>query len=196
MNTGLDKVAIDIALLLPEDINNICFEINQTTNIENYVNFNDGYQPHITLGMGSIMKKDLDVFIFEISKIINSFVISNIIIDNLRSGKYFTFKIRKTQNLMDFHNSIFNVLKKYDTSFVEYSNFFELAENSAIVDWLNNFEINSAYEKYDPHITLGLNNNSKINKEFPIIFKPLSVGIFHLGKHGTCKKKLYEFPIA
>ena len=56
-----EKISIDVVLLLPEKINSICKELNKESDKTDYVSFEDGYNPHLTLGMGSILIKDIDL---------------------------------------------------------------------------------------------------------------------------------------
>lgn len=64
-----EKIAIDIVLLLPENINTICKELNKELN-KDYVSFEDGYFPHITLGMGSVLLDGIDSLKSELSSLI------------------------------------------------------------------------------------------------------------------------------
>lgn len=108
------------------------------------------------------------------------------------SGKYVYFNLDVSHCLQSLHNSVFDLITKHNAGIITKENIFELSETSSIVDWVNSFKKNSAYENYHPHITLG-KGTVESNLEFPTTFKPVSMGLFHLGKHGTCKKLLASF---
>mgnify|MGYP001584093207 CR=1 FL=1 len=187
-----EKISIDVVLLLPEKINSICKELNKESDKTDYVSFEDGYNPHLTLGMGSILIKDIDNFKNELNIIIEKFESPEIKIISLGAGKYNHFNIEVSEKLKEIHTKVFDLISKYSAGIVSKENFYEMKEHGSLVDWVNNFKINSAYENYHPHITLGIGVEEK-PLEFPMIFKPVSVGFFHLGKHGTCKKLIANF---
>lgn len=187
-----EKISIDVVLLLPENINTICKELNKTSDKKEYVSFEDGYNPHITLGMGSLLLSDIEVFQKELGVLLKNFKIPEVSLTGLGSGKYNHFTLEVNENLQKLHNTVFDLITKYSAGIVVKENFFEMYEPGSLIDWVNNFKENSAYEKYHPHITLGI-GITEIPLNFPIIFKPVSVGFFHLGKYGTCKKMLNTF---
>ncbi|MFT5281126.1 MAG: hypothetical protein ACI9AR_000583 [Flavobacteriaceae bacterium] len=189
-----EKISIDIVLLLPENINTICKELNKTSNKDDYVSFEDGYNPHITLGMGSLLVSDLNAFREDLMLVLNDFKMPEIILTSLTPGKYDHFTLEVSENLQNIHNVIFEVITKYSAGLVTTKNFFEMSEPGSLIDWVNNFKENSAYSNYHPHITLGV-GIEEIPLEFPITFKPESIGFFHLGKHGTCKKIISTFDL-
>jgi hypothetical protein len=193
MNTK-NKIAIDIVLLLPTEIVEHCIEINSKFDNPEYVSFKDGYNPHITLGMGSILMDDVENFKKELGQLLQEFEMPEITLTSLGIGKYTHFNLDITGLLKNLHNAIFDLISKYNAGDVTTENFFEMDKSSSLIDWVNNYKNNSAYDKYHPHITLGI-GTPEIALEFPIIFKPKSVGFFHLGIHGTCKKLIASFDL-
>jgi 2'-5' RNA ligase len=187
-----EKIAIDVVLLLPENINNICKELNKGSDKKDYISFEDGYNPHLTLGMGSPLVNDIGSFKKELNIMLKKFKVPEIQITGLGSGKYDYFSFEVTESLQGLHNNVFDLISKHSAGPVTTENFYEMTEPGSLINWVNNFKINSAYGNYHPHITLGI-GIADMPLEFPISFKPVSVGFFHLGKHGTCKKLLSEF---
>ena len=187
-----EKISIDVVLLLPEYINDICKELNKESDKKDYVSFEDGYNPHLTLGMGSILVKNIDNFKKELGLIIEKFKAPEIQITALGAGKYDHFSLEVSESLKNIHIDVFNLISKYNAGTVTKDNFYEMKEHGSLVDWVNNFKVNSAYENYHPHITLGIGVKEML-LAFPITFKSVSVGFFHLGVHGTCKKLLKNF---
>lgn len=185
---------MDLVLLLPENINTICRELNKSSNKESYISFEDGYNPHITLGMGSLFVSDMNIFKEDLLSTLSDFKMPEITLTSLASGKYDHLTIEVSEDLQNLHNIIFDVITKHSAGPVTTENFFEMSEPSSLIDWVNNFKENNAYSNYHPHITLGV-DITKTPIEFPITFKPKSIGLFHLGKQGTCKKIINTFEL-
>lgn len=187
-----DAIAVDVVFLFPEEINDICKQLNNDSNKEKYPSFENGYNPHITLGMGSILLEKIDDFKNELALIIKSIEFPEIKITDFEPQKYNCFNLEVSKELRVIHNSIVDLLLKYNAGTVSKENFFEMDEVSSLIDWVNNFQENSARDKYHPHITLGIGEKD-VSLQFPIFFTPQSIGFFHLGVHGTCKKLLGNF---
>jgi len=189
-----EKIAIDVVLLLPENINNICKELNKSSNKQDYISFEDGYHPHITLGMGSLSLSDIESFEKELELILEGCEMPEIILTSFSSDVLDHFTLEVNEQLQKLHNVVFDLITKYSAGAVTIENFFEMTSTSFLIDWVNNFKENSAYLKYHSHISLGV-GITEVPLEFPIIFKPTLVALFHLGKHGTCKKMLNNFEL-
>ena len=58
-------------------------------------------------------------------------------------------------------------------------------------NYIQNFIIDSSYDKFNPHITIGDGIIEKPNY-LPLKFKTSILGLYHLGNYCTCRKVLYE----
>jgi hypothetical protein len=141
-------------LQLPENVNKICKELNRESDKKDYVLFEDGYNPHLTLGMGSILIKDIDSFKNELKIIIEKIKTPEVKITSLGAGKYNHFSLEVSEELKNIHTNVFDLIQKYNAGIVAKENFYKMKEHGSLVDWVNNFKLNSAYENYHPHITL------------------------------------------
>lgn len=187
-----EKIAIDVALLLPESLNSTCRKLNKGSDEKNYISFRDGYNPHITLGMGSLFVRDINALADELESLLKKIKIPEITIISLGSKKYAEFEVEPSADLKKLHNAVFDLITKYDAGAVIPENFFETPGSDSLIKWVNNFKKNNAYSLYNPHITLGV-GITKVPLDFPITFKPAAIGLFHLGIHGTCKKALFRY---
>lgn len=186
------NIAINVVITLPDEIGALCKEVNKEGNNNGYVSFDEDYVPHITLGMSGVLESDLDSLYIDIINNMSTLP-ESLLVEGFDIGKYTSFKIGKSQELQKLHESIMSVLEKYRIEEVSFNEIFELESHSSIVDWVNQFSTNSAFENYDPHITLTKEySTSDSGMVFPISFTPKNISIFHLGKHGTCKKLLIE----
>ncbi|MBP6912137.1 MAG: hypothetical protein KBB88_02975 [Candidatus Pacebacteria bacterium] len=187
-----NKIAIDIVLLLPEEINILCYDINATSNKKEYVDFKDGYNPHITLGMGCILKSELENFKNDLEILLKDQKFLDLQIIGFDTGKPAWLSIHKSVELRNLHNNIFNLIKKYSKYTANKEDFFEIEEIfDSLVNWVNTFEDKQSGDKYDPHISIGKDIHYIFEKE--ISFKAGIAGLFQIGKHGTCKNELARF---
>src|SRR5680860_451818 len=78
------KIAIDIALLLPEAINKICTGVNQAEGSDAFSDLSkpDNY-PHITLALGIIDEKDIEEVNSKLHKIVQQFTKLHLQVTNL-----------------------------------------------------------------------------------------------------------------
>lgn len=144
--------------------------------------------------MGSVLVDDLPNFESEIKTICNELKDFTVRLNSLKTGKYLYFEVEVDEQLKNLHKKVFDVISKNTAGEITHVNFFGMSEYSTIVDWVNNFAKNIAYENYGAHITLGKDVEvCDVNLEFPILFEPKEIGIFHLGIHGTCKQKIKSF---
>lgn len=190
-----DKIAIDIVLLLPPEIIEKCIFVNSKLDNSEYVSFTDGYNPHITLGMGCISADKIENLKKEIKSISDITKSLTLAIPDFTGKTFFSFKISENKQLTDLHNLVMEILEKnasYGETIPEM--FYEsekVKDDLGLVQWVNNFNIEHARNLYDPHITLGKGERPQF--DFPLEFTSSSVGIFHIGQRGTCKKELARF---
>lgn len=191
------KIAIDIVLLLPPEIIEKCVSVNSKLDNSKYVSFSDGYNPHITLGMGCVWKKDLENLKIEIDKLTLNIKKLYLTIPDFTGKSFFSFVIASSAELTELHKSIMDIMKKFssygDADFTMFNESEKVKEDSSLVKWISNFNTEHAFDLYDPHITLG--KGEKPVFDFPINFEVSKVGLFHIGQRGTCKEKLVEFDL-
>ena len=83
----MTKIAIDIALLLPKEINKICIDINQKEDSESYSDLSKkDNHPHITLAMGVIDEEDIEKVNNKLKEIVKRFSKINLQILKLYSS--------------------------------------------------------------------------------------------------------------
>ncbi len=188
------KIAVDIALLLPESINQICVKINQRSDSEAYSDLSKkNNHPHITLAMAVIDEKDVDKVIRKLKNIASKFSKLSLevylldYIINPQNKKSYAFQVKLTKELKRLHNTLLKEISS--TSFVDSNMFFldadeKFAEASKI--WVKNYgKIHSDLESYHPHISLKC-SKAKYNA-LPIKFFASTVALCNLGNYCTCR---------
>lgn len=189
------KIAIDIAIIPNQKVIERCIYVNSQLDNSNYISFEDGYYPHITLGMGCVMVDDMSDIYNQVESVIKVISKSKINIIGYEGSKYFSFEIEKDSFINDLHKNIMQIIIKYSHyGKTEKNDFYEadkVRADSGLIKWVNDFETEHSYNKYDPHISLG--EGERVPIDFPFEFIPDKIAIFNLGVHGSCKEKIKEF---
>ena len=190
------KIAIDIALLLPEAINKICVDINQKEHSEYFSDLSksDNY-PHITLAMSVIDEEDIEIVNEKLKKIVEQFSKLNLEIIKIyhqitpENKVSYGFEIKSTDELKKLHGEIMKELWPMFSYDVKNDIFFldpdeEFSEVSKV--WVENYGKNhSDPENYQPHISLKCRKAEYYN--FPVRFVASKVVLCKLGNYCTCR---------
>jgi len=193
----MTKIAIDIALLLPEDIEDFCIKINEASEKINPLG-KDDYIPHITLAMGIIDKKDVKPIQDYLQNLkINPFKLS---VDKIRyketpEGNKSSFEVTNTQELQALHETILSNIKQYLQKGASVEMLYKgdetgMSENTKL--WLDTHSEKTAFENYWPHITLGCYN---AKAELPIKFKVNTIAFCHVGDGVTCRRIISKYKL-
>ncbi len=192
------KIAVDIALLLPKEVNDICVEINRKdAEASSDLSKDDNY-PHITLAMGVIDEKDLLEVETKLKEISSNFSSLQLEILDIyfkitpEKKKSYGFTIRLTDELKNLHKMIMEKLLPIFSYDVSNSMFFLDSDenfNEVSKHWVKNYgKKHSNPDNYHPHISLKC-RKAEYSK-FPIKFTSSKLVVCHLGNHCTCRKVL------
>lgn len=193
----VEKITIDIVLLLPKKIADICIRVNQN-DPKRYMTFGKDVIPHITLVMGIISKNDIK----KISALINAIAKKYLPIEleiskfqyelNDKNTKHYAFEISITKKLLNLQQEILRKIAPYlkhnkitKAMFYNSDINLETKRNFASI-----IKTQTDMKSFQPHITL-LCSRPKYDK-FPIQFTAGEIALCHLGRHGTCRKILYH----
>ncbi len=179
-------IAIDIVLLLPEEIIDLCIEINRKFKRNIDLGKKD-FIPHISLGMACVDEKDLEKIKKALPKIKRLYLeIEKIKYYETDEGKKSSFSIKKNEKLQKLHEQVMDILSPLIKCKVSEEMIVgdELSERSRQI--INNYEKEFAYEHYWPHITLSCFDANY--EKVPIKFTVDTLAIFQLGNGCTCRK--------
>lgn len=164
------------------------------------------HNPHITVLQCFVKKADLEKLYSSVTKLVKSERPTN---EPLRSkGFYYIpfnglglagITIHPTTKLLNFQSKLINLVKPYlvagtDSAFIQNADGKPITAGTA--EYVNAFIPEHSGKNYNPHVTIGLANESFLKRllarpyhEFS--FKTVSVSIFQLGDLGTAQKKLW-----
>ena len=194
-----ERVAIDIVLLPPQEIVDQCILLNKQSDPAKYIVFSDGYMPHITLCMGSVLKTDLEKIKAALKQFSTSLSTLHLSINKVTYSHYgkakdssfysFSFSDSSIQALKGLNNTIAGIVKEYAAEEGDKSMFYNPDKVEArSIQYVKTFiKEHSGNEKYDPHISLG-NCKGICSHEpaMPIPFRCSQLAMFQLGPYGTC----------
>jgi len=194
----MSKKIIDIVLLPPENIMDICIKINSQdphafSNLNKKNNF-----PHISLAMGAIETKKLPAIKNIVKKIAESFkpislkIIKTSHIITPANIKSYQLNFEKNNKITKLHISIMNNLKNLLTYDVQPDMFYKNTSeeiDEVSMHWVKTYKSKASNpNNFNPHISLKCTKADY--KNFPVKFNASQLAICHMGKHGTCRKLL------
>jgi len=194
----MSKIAVDVVLLLPEEVTNQAIETNKRllTQYSNPIILDkENCLPHISLAMGCIDKHDIP----NIEKILQTVALKhnpgqlNIrkinISTNSFGEKVSAFEVEKTEKLLSLHEKIMRRMSPYFSYDVTAEMVLSPpAASESTLLWIKSYAEKSAFENFFPHITIGYGQL----EEFPFSaeFTASKLALCHLGNHCTCRKVL------
>lgn len=194
---NMTKIAIDIALLLPDDIEDRCIQINQECERKRPLGKED-YIPHVTLAMGIIDEKDLS-HIQEYLQNLQSNPLE-LSVDGIRysetpEGNKSALEVTNTQELQTLHETILNHVKQYLQKGASVEMLFKgdetgMTEKTKLA--LDTYSEKTSFENYWPHITLGCYD---AKTKLPITFKADTIALCHVGDGVTCRKIISTYKL-
>ncbi len=193
----MGKIAVDVALLLPDAVNKICVEINRRKDAdpESDLSKSNNY-PHITLSMGVIEQENLPLAEAALKETCRDFTPLQIEIPGIDYGmtpenrKSYGFAIRPADELKRLHSAVmksmhplFSYAVANDMFFVDTDEIFSDVSRH----WVENYgKDHMDANNYHPHISLKCRKADYTH--FPIKFSATKLGIFHLGNYCTCRE--------
>ena len=184
------KIAVDVALLPPENIMDIAIELNQKSDPYCELNKVDNF-PHITLAMGVIDEEQINLVNEKLKQIASRFNALDLELGEVYSivkpdgTKSFAFHIKITDELRRLHEIVMKELLPIFSYDVSTDMFYAGEINPASKQYVENFKDFSG-DNFKAHITIKCKNDVVYDKE-PIKFKASKLGLFHLGDFCTCR---------
>ncbi|MFH0853542.1 MAG: 2'-5' RNA ligase family protein [bacterium] len=201
MNIKQEKLAIDIALIPPQNIIDLAKQYNLSINSQNPdgIMLDETHLPHVTLVQLFIDTNKLTLLNQAIENTLKDFKPISLKINNIDSlmlsdGKeasYFLFE--NIAQIQAMHETLMEVSKPFAVNGDGKSFVSDPGEQilSSSVDWATNFREKASGPNFEAHITLGIGYKPNLEKEVEFIIDRLTV--CHLGNFNTCRKILKEW---
>ena len=198
-------MAIDIALLLPEAANERAKAANAAllaARPEGF-RFDESHLPHITLVQQFIRRANISALIERIDPILRGASPLRLRVTGVGSSATAAYFAIATPPEMDrLHRTLMDAVLPFEETGGGGEAFFstgsgdELAREPARdgdVQWVGNFRSHASYDRFSPHITLGIGPPPELREPFE--FTADRVAFCHLGRFCTCRVVLQEWPI-
>ena len=192
----MGKIAVDVILLPPKEVMEKVIKINRKLieqgNDEILLD-TENCIPHLSLSMGVIDEAHLHKLNNVLKEVSKEFLPLKLTMDRIDvsttpdNQKISSFSLQKDESLKKLHESIMDKSKDLfiDETPVE-SVVSPPQANNLTISWIKNYRRTSAFDNFNPHITLGFGsanwNESPMSSEYG------ELGIAHLGNYCTCRK--------
>jgi len=200
----MDKLASDIVLLPSEEITKAAIRLNQSL-LQRFekkiiLSRNDSL-PHLSLAMGALRAEEIPAVADRLEEVASAFPPINLNFTGIQSGPtdankiVSTWEVKRTAELQALHETIMNrmsLLLTPDATAEHFIGFPNIGATS--VAWVNRFRNTAAFERFSPHITLGV-GTFEPDTSFPQRGIAPRLALCHLGDHCTCRKILFETPL-
>ncbi len=199
----MSKIAVDVVLLPPEEILELCIKLNRECNIAGKAKGQLGkkdFVPHISLAIGAVQTTDLPAIFSILEKMTKNLAPLSLEIYQLEhyisktdGKKSYGFKIKVTEKLQQHHEAVMRSLEPY---FVDSTITVEMLykDNGEVIEKVSpaviEYREKHSFTHFDPHITLLCHEMEY--EALPIRFSSSTFAVFHLGRNGTCRKQLFS----
>jgi hypothetical protein len=191
----MSKIAIDVALFLPEEIENVCIGLNGRGKAYRSLGKTD-FIPHLSLALGCVEESVIPKII-EIIKRVSSnfsplpFTAEGISYNKREDGNRSLMDIKKTPLLQKLHEAILNELITFFNGDASKEMLYKCEKLSKSTKFnLDHYVDSRAFSNYNPHLTL--NCYDATYDGFPFSFTTDRIALCQVGQGCTCRKVLFE----
>jgi hypothetical protein len=193
MTIMTNSLAVDIALLPPDDVMDASIAINKKL-LENQPSVlalsKSSRLPHITLMQAIIREDDLAAAGALLKQIAGESSPISLQARLISANETTSFGIHVTDDLQNLHEVIMNRFEGL-VSYGSDARYYDDKEvRQRTIDYVRDFRAKAAFANFNPHITLGIGALKDTDQS--ISFKVQRLAICHLGNFNTCKRILYE----
>lgn len=197
---NLKKLAIDVVILLPDDIRDLAIKWNQALHNPNGATIqldSHNYLPHISLAMGCIRGHQVEQVCTSLSSIAAEHRSLTLSIPELKcvttqsGNRVVSFDISPAPALTFLHESAVATFKPFLTQDATELDLYDPPPvDSGSLDWINHYVPHHCYRHFWPHITVGYGETQDHFQ--PVTFRASRLAICQLGNYCTCRRILGE----
>lgn len=193
---GAELLAVDIALLLPDEVSARAEAINQTLWLRqpDGLRLDDTHLPHLTLAQQFVRRENLQALAGRIDDVLRGRPALRLCVSAVaQSAATICLIVDLTPALEDLHETLMDVVAPLDEPAGGAEAFYLEGEEARPrdVQWVTHFRSRSGYARFAPHITVG---HGRPPRSFePFDFTARRVVLCHLGRYCTCRRILEEW---
>jgi len=191
-----DLMAMDVALLLPEAVDERARAVNEALLAQrpDGFRFDATHLPHITLAQQFVRRTNLPALIERIDPILRAVPPLALRVTGVESsGTTLHFAVEPTPDLQKLHEAILGAVQSLEETGGGAEAFYSEGEPARENDvaWVSRYRSQSSYARFSPHITLGIGPPPEFRDPFE--FNADRAALCHLGRFCTCRVVLREW---
>lgn len=193
----MGAIAVDVAILLPSTTHHRLRQLNApcpATGGRGF-RFDDTHHPHVTLGQHFVELEDVDAVQADLTPVFARQTEIALQVTGARRGRTsLAAVISPTPELQHLHEQVFRAVERYEVEGTRDA--FQVDDHPARdsdVQWVTRFRQDSAFERFDPHITIGIGSAPALL--VPWSFTANTVALCRLGRFCTCRDRLADWTL-
>ena len=200
MKASLGIMAVDVALLLPEPVQERVRAINAAlwAQEKNGFRFDATHLPHVTLVQHFVRQRNMPALIESIDSVLRGTPPLFVRVVGIgRAGTTSLLLLERTPELQNLHEKLMDAIAPLEEPPGTIAAFFADGEPArpSDVEWVAQYRSQASYHHFWPHITLGVGGPKEPPKEPMELFDFAAsrVALCHLGRFCTCRALLHEW---
>ena len=191
-------LAVDVAVLLSEPLLEPVLRVNaELLPPPDGFRFDDTHLPHVTLAQLFVAEVRLPAVIHETTAALRGVAPLRLTPAGLSRGRTAsTVRLEPTDALIRLHARLMDCLQRFESSRGDATAFLStggLPARDADVDWVRRFRADAAYDRFDPHVTIGVGELPEPGRL--LAADGARVALCQLGRFCTCRRILAEWTL-
>ncbi|MBI4181753.1 MAG: hypothetical protein HY520_02190 [Candidatus Aenigmarchaeota archaeon] len=188
------RLAVDVALLLPQEARRICEEMNARLRRNNpgRIDFRKAL-PHVSLWMGVVDQGDLSPLGRTLEGVARAFAPAALEAGTTRfNGKTSAWACKESRPLLRLQDALLVRLQPYLRGDPQPDHFadWEGGIDDDALAWVRTYRAAQTGAGFDPHVTLGWGEVKETRPPFRFLASTLA--LCRLGNHCTCREVLWQ----
>ena len=190
-------LAVDVAILPPPELRHQLIGLNgMLSGPPEGFRFDDTHLPHVTLVQQFVEIGRLDSFTGAVGHLCRD--VKPLPLETAEVGRgttSVTLGVGRTPALADLHQRLMDDLRPFDAGDGTLASFVSDRDSprTTDLDWVAQYRARAAYDRYDPHITLGV--GAFRDAPAPASFIASQLALCHLGRHCTCRRVIAQWSL-
>lgn len=191
-------LAVDVAVLLPDPLLESVLRLNaELLPPPDGFRFDATHLPHVTLAQLFVAEGQLPDVIHEAAAVTRDCAPLRLAPAGLSHGRTAsTVRLEPTDVLIRLHARLMDGLRRFESAQGDATAFLDAGgppARDADVEWVRRFRTHAAYDRFDPHVTLGV---GELPEPGPLpAVDATRVALCQLGRFCTCRRMLAEWTL-